>query len=175
MNYNANQNYYNYMNNFNMQKKQISNNIANQQVTQNMSQNKLNSKNNMNFNLPLYEKNASPSDLFNPYDGFIRGNMFPDLYNQYKISSPYNVEPMNEQAQALTYLDSLGFAAYDLNLYLDNFPNDRDMIMLFNQYQKEVKKAKDEYESKYGPLCANSDASNTYPWAWNESPWPWEN
>ena len=32
-----------------------------------------------------------------------------------------------------------------------------------------------EYESKYGPLFVTSDATLTYPWAWNQLPWPWEN
>ena len=42
--------------------------------------------NNMNFNKCMYTPQANPSQLYQAYDGFIRGNMFPDLYNQYKIN-----------------------------------------------------------------------------------------
>lgn len=128
---------------------------------------------NMNFNKCNYNKQIDPNNVYDVYSGFIRGNMFPDLYNQYKISKPFDIEPMNEQAELLTYLDAYSFAAHDLNLYLDNNPSDRNMIELFKQYTEEADKIRTEYEKKYGPLFV--DASTTYPWAWNESPWPWEN
>lgn len=130
---------------------------------------------NMNFNMPMYQEKLVPNSLYSPYDGFIRGNMFPNLYNQYKINNPYEIKPLNEQAQLLTYLDALCFASHDLNLYLDNYPDDRDAINLFNRYRKELDTVQKEYQNNYGPLFVNSEASNTYPWAWNESPWPWEN
>ena len=131
---------------------------------------------NPNFNKCNYDQqNIKPASLYEPYQGFIRGNMFPDLYNTYKVTKPYEVEPMNEQAQILTYVDALQFAAHDLNLYLDNHPNDREMIQLFNQYREEGNRAIKEYEQKYGPLFTSSDALNTTPWAWNQLPWPWEN
>lgn len=128
--------------------------------------------NNMNFNTS-YIQNTSPNKMYDVYSGFIRGNMFPDLYNTYKIAKPFDIEPLNEQAELLTYLDAYSFAAHDLNLYLDTHPNDRQMIELFNSYVKEANQIQKEYENNYGPLFVNS--STTYPWAWNNSPWPWEN
>ena len=96
----------------------------------------------MNYNKCTYDqKNININDIFDPYTGFIRGNMFPDLYNQYKINKPYEIEPMNEQAQILTTIDALCFSAHDLNLYLDTHPNDRDMIQLFNQYRIQSEQA----------------------------------
>ena len=131
---------------------------------------------NLNFNQCGYDqKNVNPNQLYDPYQGFIRGNMFPDIYNTYKVKRPFDIQPMNEQAKLLTYIDSLQFAAHDLNLYLDTHPNNRDMIQLFNQYRKETEKAIQEYEKQYGPLFVMSDALNTAPWAWNQLPWPWEN
>lgn len=130
---------------------------------------------NMNFNKCMYTPQENPAELYQAYDGFIRGNMFPNLYNQYKIPKPYEIEPMNEQAQLLTYVDALCFARHDIQLYLDNFPNDKAMIQLYNQYREEEKRATKQYEEMYGPLWVNSSATNTYPWSWIESPWPWEN
>ena len=136
---------------------------------------------NNNYNQPLYNQqsfnnmNKVDSKLFDPYTGFISGNMFPDLYNAYKLSNPLEIEPMNEQAELLTSIDALCFACIDLNLYLDLYPEDKDAIELFNRYRIQKKKYEKDYESKYGPLFISSDSLNTFPWAWDNSPWPWQN
>lgn len=127
---------------------------------------------NMTFNMCGYNGNSSPDKLFDIYNGFIRGNMFPELYNSYKISRPFDINPINEQAELLTKVDAYCFAAHEMNLYLDTHPNDREMVKLFNELSDDSNKAIKEYESKFGPLFV--DSSMSYPWAWNESPWPWE-
>lgn len=146
------------------------NNMGDKMLQQKLSKQ---SGDNMMFNKPNYNQQANPNEVYDVYGGFIRGNMFPELYNTYKNSKPYEIQPMNEQAELLTYLDAYSFAAHDLNLYLDNNPNDRDMIRLFTEYTNKANQIQREYEQKYGPLFV--DASITYPWAWNNSPWPWEN
>ena len=114
-------------------------------------------------------------NTYNPYEGFIRGNMFKNLYDSYKQDRPYQIQPMNEQAEMLTNIDSLGFAMIDLNLYLDIFPDDRSALELFNQYRNQKNELLKQYEAKFGPIVLSSDALNTYPWAWDNRPWPWEN
>jgi hypothetical protein len=128
--------------------------------------------NNYNPTNDVYEINH---DLYRPYDGYIRGNLFKNLYSKYKLNQPLKVNAGNEQAELLIYIDALSFAAHELNLYLDIFPNDTEMIKKFNEYRKEVNKAMGSYEQKYGPLFVNSSASDNTPWAWNsKSPWPWD-
>ena len=125
-----------------------------------------------------YQANILPNKTYNiytPYDGFIRGNMFQDLYKPYKQDRPYQIEPMNEQAEMLTNIDDLAFALIDLNLYLDVFPNNQNAVDTFNQYRVQKNELQKQYENKYGPLVLTSDAVNTYPWAWDNKPWPWEN
>ena len=116
-----------------------------------------------------------PSDLFEPYDGFIRGNLFKKSYDPYKLKEPYEVKPINEQAKMLTEIDSLCFAIVDLNLYLDVFPNDKEKIDLFNRYREKKERLTKDYENKYGPITMDSDSLNKAPWAWNNLPWPWSN
>lgn len=128
---------------------------------------------NMNFNKCDFNGNTNPGQLYDVYNGFIRGNMFPDLYNQYKLTRPYDINPINEQAELLTKVDAYCFAAHDVNLYLDTHPNDRAMIDLYNQYKEDAMAALKEYENKYGPLFVSSNEG--YPWTWNNMPWPWEN
>lgn len=127
---------------------------------------------NNNYNQPLYTENNSPKELYDPLEGFIRGNLFPSLYNGYKVK-PISLKPVNEQAKMLTTLDALCFALTDLNLYLDIYPDDRDMLELFNQYRVQINNIKTAYEKQYGPLTINSDANDTYPFIWINNPWPW--
>ncbi len=115
------------------------------------------------------------SELYDPYNGFIRGNLFKDLYDPYKSSEPYDVKPMNEQADLLTNIDALCFAMTDLNLYLDIYPDNKNAINLFNKYRTQKESLTNEYESKYGPITLSSNSLNTYPWAWDNMPWPWDN
>ena len=129
--------------------------------------NKKNKKNLINFD--------NKGSLYDPYQGFIRGNMFENLYDPYKLNTPYEIRPMNKQAELLTYIDSLSFACMDLNLYLDVHPNDQQKIDLFNQYRNQKNKLMEEYESEYGPLLLNSNSLDSYPWTWNNKPWPWDN
>ena len=161
-------NFINYQNKFNNQNEygNFVPNYSNENNYNKMSNN-MGANSHMNINLQ--------NNLFEPYQGFIRGNMFPNLYDQYKVSRPYEVEPMNEQAELLTYIDALSFAAHDLNLYLDNYPNDSQMIQKFNEYRMEADRAISNYENQYGPLFVNSDANSVTPWAWDNRPWPWEN
>ncbi len=125
----------------------------------------------ININKNIYNEQQ---ELYDPYQGFIKGNMFPTLYNQYKISRPYEIQPMNEQAEILTELNSLEFAAHDLNLYLDNYPNDNNAINLYNKYLEIEKQMTQEYEKMYGPITCDSLYIGNNSWAWNNSPWPWE-
>lgn len=128
---------------------------------------------NMNFNKCNFNSSTKPAQLYDVYNGFIRGNMFPNLFNQYKISRPFDIRPLNEQAELLTKVDAYTFAAHDVNLYLDTHPDDKEMVELFNQYSGDAKTARDEFENKFGPLLVNSKEG--FPWAWNNRPWPWEN
>lgn len=172
--------YLNRLYNFGMPNMMPNNNQQTQTQNYNMGENpKLKQKlskqagNNMNFNKCNYNQQINPNEVYDVYGGFIRGNMFPDLYNNFKNTKPFEIRPINEQAELLTYLDAYRFAAHDINLYLDNNPSDRDMINLFTEYTNKAKQIQNEYEQKYGPLVVG--ASTTYPWAWNNSPWPWEN
>ena len=130
---------------------------------------------NNNYNKPMYTEDENKKTLYDPYAGFIRGNMFKDLYNTYKTSDPINLKAMSDKDKMRAMLDAFDFALIDINLYLDVYPNDKDMINLFNEYKTQANKIKDEYESMYGPICIDSNQNMTYPWAWDNEPWPWEN
>ena len=137
-------------------------------------------KQNTSFNTQYKNQNImnisnTSNSLYDPYNGLIRGNMFKNLYDPYKSGEPYEIKPINEQAELLTNIDALSFAMVDLGLLLDVNPNNREALSLFNQYREQKEKLTKEYEAKYGPITLDSDSLNSYPWAWDNMPWPWDN
>ena len=74
----------------------------------------------------------------------------------------------------LLKLQQLGFAAVDLNLYLDNHPDNRSAIMDYNALSRELVKVKNLFEQEFGPLTNFGCSESPCPWAWIDDPWPWE-
>ena len=150
-------------------------NYANSNTLSNMNMYNKNSFNNKYNDQTKMNMTNTTNSLYDPYNGLIRGNLFKNLYDPYKSSEPYEIKPMNTQAELLTYIDALSFAMVDLGLYLDVNPNNQEMIKLFNQYREEKERLTKDYESKYGPITLDSDSLNSYPWSWKDMPWPWDN
>ena len=65
------------------------------------------------------------------------------------------------------------FYLYDLNLFLDTHPNDRNALAKFNEIKKRRQQAIDIYTEKYGPLKAVQNDSDEH-FYWTDDPWPWE-
>ncbi len=108
--------------------------------------------------------------LVNPNEALNRGNLFENLYWPYKYVS--NLKPSNEREELMQNIQKYGFAAHELNLYLDIYPNDMQAVGLYNQYAEMSNKYLREYEKKYGSIIL--DSNEKYPWMWINSPWPWE-
>lgn len=71
-------------------------------------------------------------------------------------------------------LQEVSFALVDLNLYLDNYPNNQQALSDFNRLTPKYAELKALYEAKYGPLANFGYAPSQYPWQWVSEPWPWE-
>ena len=105
--------------------------------------------------------------------GFKRGNLFSNLYDEYKNYKPQELKANNEKEDLLLQIDEQRFAMIEMNLYLDLYPNNKEALNRFNTYLKKEKELVTLYESKYGPLTTSSPVQ-TNNWTWNNSPWPWE-
>lgn len=111
-------------------------------------------------------------DLSTPEEGYKRGNIFADTYQQYKDYRPAELKPANEQSELYLEMSKYAFAAHEMNLYLDLHPEDSSMLSLFNDYRERTNKLMMEYEKKYGPLTISSDEMvNSFTWTSKE--WPW--
>ena len=111
--------------------------------------------------------------LFNPKEGFEKGNLFSNLYREYKNYRPASLRANTDEERLSLNLQALCFAAHELNLYLDLHPEDQSMIALFNDYQKQIQDLTREYETKYGPLFVSSNNNNSS-FEWVNNKWPWE-
>ena len=109
-----------------------------------------------------------------PYMGFVRGNLFENLYEPYKNYKVKDLNPTNEKDAMLLQLMQYNFALVELNLYLDVNPDDNNALKLYNDYLKIKKQLENKYESNYGPIdnCSNFIATGS--WNWDNGPWPWE-
>ena len=107
-------------------------------------------------------------------EGFAKGNMQANIYKPYKLTNPSVPPVYNERQRLLLDVQKYGFAMWDLNLYLNTHPTDRNTMMIFDQYRNAYKRAVEEYQSKYGALSVSDASTNGGYWSWNKCPWPWE-
>ena len=85
--------------------------------------------------------------------------------------SSCNNENSSRRAELLKEIMSLDFALTELQLYLNNHPEDEKALCLYKKYAKELKELKDGYQKVYGPLTKEFPCNK---WRWLEEPWPWE-
>ena len=77
------------------------------------------------------------------------------------------------RADDLMMLQKYHFAAYDMILYLDTHPDDKEAFAMFRDLRNKFCRQRAEFEKKYGPIDHDGAASfETFRWL--ESPWPWE-
>ena len=81
---------------------------------------------------------------------------------------------MMTKEQLSEKLYELKFASVDLNLYLDNHPDNKEALDDYNKISEDLKKLTKIYESNYGPLTNFGCAESKNTWSWVDSPWPWE-
>lgn len=112
-------------------------------------------------------------NLFRPYDAYMNGNLYKNLYNGYKNYKVARLIPNNEQAELLLNLNQICFENQDIRLYLDVYPNDTEMINKYNENTMLIKELTRVYEDKYEPLNWTSLSSSDM-FSWEETPFPWE-
>lgn len=67
------------------------------------------------------------------------------------------------------------FYAVDLNLYLDNFPENSKATKDYKMISEKLNSLICQYEESYGPLTNFGSSSIEDPEKWTSCPWPWEN
>ena len=75
--------------------------------------------------------------------------------------------------ELLKNLTEMDFMALDLALYLNTHPHDEEAVAKYNHAITEADKARQMYETNFGPLCSFRSASRKS-WVWINNPWPWQ-
>ena len=120
-----------------------------------------------------YQNGKNNLNLFNPYEGYLKGNAFKDEYKPYKDYKVAKLNINSEKEELLIAIGESSFMMHDLNLYLDVHPNDLDALNKFSMYREKTNKLITDYERKYGPIGVKGDVSNNAPFTWETSNWPW--
>ena len=156
--------YYNYLNEYNDMNYMSNPN----QIIEDLNYQNIMPNNNLSNTIQKQNNN-----ILNTEEGFKRGNMFRNLYDEYKDYNPRKLTASSEREDMLMQIREYNFAMIDLGLYLDMYPNDKETLRLFNTYLNNKKELVNLYEEKYGPLTIDSEFQKSN-WKWDNSPWPWE-
>ncbi len=127
---------------------------------------------NMSMFMPDVKLFNRDSNILEPMEGFLRGNMFKDLYKPYKNLTYFKLNPKTEREKMLYKIMALSFAINDLNLYLDLHPDNKEAFDLFKKYVEEKRTLSKEYDKVYGPLSVTKTTGSKFNWI--NSPWPWD-
>lgn len=74
----------------------------------------------------------------------------------------------------MTEIQAIDFVLVELTLYLDTHPDDYEAIQQFNQCSQQSRKLKRAFEKEFGPLFEFGMSYSSYPWSWDNAPWPWQ-
>ena len=125
-------------------------------------------------NIPMFNNGMNNNNLYTPNEGYMKGNMFKNLYDPFKNYTPARLTANNAKEEALINLGQMHFAMHEANLYLDNFPNDMNMLNKFNEFRTSYEKLLNDYQSKYGPIEITSPYMTNTPFAWSNDKFPWD-
>ena len=110
--------------------------------------------------------------LLEPKEGLILGNIFFNMYEPYKNYKPRELVVSTEKEKLMLRIRELSHATGDLNLYLDLYPNDKEVYNLFKKYMTELNELSCLYSEKYEVLELCKDVNGSY--TWESGTWPWE-
>ncbi len=79
-----------------------------------------------------------------------------------------------ERDELMRRIQEVSFYAVDLNLYIDNFPENEQAVRDYQAISRALNNLHDIYEKYYGPLKNFGDSVLHGEWSYINDPWPWE-
>lgn len=79
-----------------------------------------------------------------------------------------------KKRELLEKIREYGFYAVDLNLYLDNFPDNKEALKDYMYVSSKLRDLMEVYEDNYGPLVNFGISKDINHCKWTNEPWPWE-
>ena len=82
---------------------------------------------------------------------------------------------MSEMSQMRRRIMAMDFAIYEIDLFLDTHPKDKQALTARLEYRKKRDEMVADYVKRFGPyVVTTNDVMSTDRWTWIENPWPWD-
>ena len=106
---------------------------------------------------------------------FLNRNVNDNLQN--KQNSQNNIrsscsDSAMDRAALMKKIQELSFAKTETELYLDAHPYATPALEYYKDIVSRLQTVTEEYEAKYGPIVASSNAGES--WEWTAKKWPWQ-
>lgn len=75
---------------------------------------------------------------------------------------------MTDRDKMLRALSAADFAAWEMHLYLDTHPDDREALEIYEEYKEKAAQCRAVFEERFGALSGAGGCE------WVRDPWPWQ-
>lgn len=121
-----------------------------------------------------YSRNVKENQkYFSVEEGFLAGNIFKNEYMPFKNYQIPKLNPKNEQESKLFNLMAYYNYRHDLNLMLDVYPTNKELLSMFMEINEKYKKVLEEYVKQYGPLGLENATEENGMFNYVTTPSPW--
>lgn len=119
------------------------------------------------------EERASSQKLFTPENALMYGNAVKSEYLPYKNYKVRKLTANNEKEALFLNMIAYENISHDIQLLLDNDPNNKELLKDHMKYCKEYEKTKKRYEERFEAICPCSDnhPDDKYDYLYVQSPW----
>jgi spore coat protein JB len=89
------------------------------------------------------------------------------------MSMSVNMNMSMDREKMLEKVMEADFYCFDLGLFLNTHPTDKEALAVFNKSMEKAKEMREKFEKLYGPLTHAGVNDPDY-FTWIEEPWNWE-
>lgn len=118
----------------------------------------------------IHVLDQSFTNLFDIEDALIHGTVFKDLYEPYKYN-PKKKSFVSKKEQLLYIIMQYRFFIWDLHLYLDTHPDNKECLALIERATNDLKRLEVFYEKNFDIFTHDKESEDS---KWITSPWPSE-
>ena len=106
------------------------------------------------INIKTFEINSQEYVLVNDLEkGFLRGSIWANLYDGYKVILE-NVGNLTEEQRLMLMIQVYAFTSLEISMYITTHPNCSEAIKTLKRVNMEKQKLKETIEMKYGALSS---------------------
>lgn len=111
-----------------------------------------------------------PGRMYDPVQALLHGTLFHGLFK------PMANKPLPIASRAIDYAQALSFALWELRLYLDTHPADRNALMMLRELDQKAEHPC--YATAFLPASTmeqpDAACACSVQYDWPDAPWPWE-